>query len=116
VLEATVSDPGNGELIIEGQKIFTAGRLESQKGDAIKIALRPEIISLKSEDPQRNQLAAVVDNVTFLGSIVRIQVKIGAHHLFFDTFNNPNLMPPKIGDKVTLYFQREACLVLGTKN
>jgi len=116
VLEVTVNDPTTGELIIEGQTIHTAGKLDSPMGSKIKIALRPEVISLKSEKPQDNQLAAVVDNVTFLGSIVRIQVKVGSYRLFFDTFNNPNLVPPKIGDKVTLFFQREACLVLGSKD
>ncbi len=116
VLEVTVVDPGSGEMNIEGQKINAAGKLDFQKGDKIKIALRPEIISLRSENPQNNQLAAVVDNVTFLGSIVRIQVKVGTYKLFFDTFNNPNLVPPKVGDRITLYFQREACLVLGSKN
>jgi putative spermidine/putrescine transport system ATP-binding protein len=116
VLEVTVSDPATGELTLEGQTIHTASKLDAPKGSKLKIALRPEIISLRSENPQHNQVAAVVDNVTFLGSIVRIQVKVGSYRLFFDTFNNPNMVPPKVGDKVTLFFQREACLMLGSKD
>jgi len=114
--EAVVTDASQGEVTIDGQKIHTSKPLDFQNNDKIKIALRPEIISLQSGGPELNQLSAVVDTVIFLGSIVRIQVKFGSNHLFFDTFNNPNLVPPKHGVKVTLYFQREACLVLGAKN
>jgi putative spermidine/putrescine transport system ATP-binding protein len=115
-IEVVVTNASQGEFAIDGQKVHTAKPLEFTNNDKIKIALRPEIISLRPGGPELNQLSAVVDAVTFLGSIVRIQVKLETNRLFFDTFNNPNLVPPKRGDNVTLYFQREACLVLGAKN
>jgi putative spermidine/putrescine transport system ATP-binding protein len=116
VLEVVVSDAQKGEFTIDGQKLYAAKPLDYSNQEKVKIALRPEIISLKSDDASYNHVNAVVDTVTFLGSIVRIQVKLGGSRLFFDTFNNPNLVPPRIGDQVTLHFPREACLVLGKKD
>jgi putative spermidine/putrescine transport system ATP-binding protein len=57
-----------------------------------------------------------VETITFLGSIVRIQVSVGKDRLFFDTFNNPHLVVPKVGDNLTIYFPREGCLILGQKD
>jgi len=116
VLEVVVSDAQKAEFTLDGQKFYGAKPLTYANQTLVKIALRPEIISLKTDNPDYNQVNAVVDTVTFLGSIVRIQVKLGSSRLFFDTFNNPHLVPPKQGDQVNLHFPREACLVLGTKN
>jgi hypothetical protein len=52
------------------------------------------------------------ENITFLGSIVRIQVKAGEQTLYMDTFNNPFLELPKLGDKTQITFSSEAVLVL----
>jgi putative spermidine/putrescine transport system ATP-binding protein len=115
VIEVEVTNPAQGEVSLEGQLIQTSGPIAVAAGDKIKIALRPEIISLTSDHPQHNRIQAKVETVTFLGSIVRIQVRLGEKRLFFDTFNNPNLVPPRRDDPVTLFFAREACLVLGKK-
>ena len=114
VVEAVVKDARNGILAIDWQMINTCQLTDRQVNDKVKFALRPEIISLRSDNPEHNRISAVVENVTFLGSIVRIQVRLGENHLFFDTFNNPNLVPPKKGDQVSLFFPREACLMLGS--
>jgi putative spermidine/putrescine transport system ATP-binding protein len=112
VMQAVVTDSANGIFTIDGQSVRTSRPIEKSTNAQIKIAIRPEMISLKSDDLTHNQITATVDRVTFLGSIVRIQVKLAENRLFFDTFNNPNLVPPRSGDPVTLFFSREACLVL----
>lgn len=53
-----------------------------------------------------------IENITFLGSVVRIQVKIGNAKFNMDTFNNPFLELPKIGDKSQVTCSKEAVLVL----
>ena len=53
-----------------------------------------------------------IENITFLGSIVRVQLKINEHSLFMDTFNNPFLELPRIGDKAKITFSKEAVLIL----
>lgn len=114
VLRATVIDAGQGLLSLEGQRINVSEPLkQAQNGDVISVAVRPEIITLENGGADSNQLNCKIESITFLGSIVRIQVRIGDSALFFDTFNNPHLVLPKVGNPVTIYFPREACLILG---
>jgi putative spermidine/putrescine transport system ATP-binding protein len=112
VLQAVVADPAQGVFSMDHQAARTSKPIELGANSPVKIAIRPEMISLHSSSPADNQISATVERVTFLGAIVRIQVKLAENLLFFDTFNNPNLVPPRVGDPVTLYFAREACLVL----
>ena len=53
-----------------------------------------------------------MEDVNFLGSIVRIRVRFGDNAVSLDTFNNPNAAPPQPGQAVTVSFPREAVLVL----
>jgi putative spermidine/putrescine transport system ATP-binding protein len=76
------------------------------------IAIRPERLTFASEEKKANLLNCTIENITFLGSIVRIQVNLGNSTFYVDTFNNPYLELPKIGDKVQITCSREAILVL----
>ena len=114
VVPAKVVDPATGTLLVAGQPIRAAGPIDGgHQGDAITVALRPEIISLGARDGQNN-LNGIVDDVTFLGSIVRVRIKFtdGSGVISFDTFNNPNLAVPDRGTAITVSFPPEACLVL----
>jgi putative spermidine/putrescine transport system ATP-binding protein len=53
-----------------------------------------------------------VANITFLGSIVRVQLRNGTQEFYMDTFNNPFLTLPEIGSEAEITFSREAVLVL----
>ncbi|MEM0385342.1 MAG: TOBE domain-containing protein, partial [Nitrososphaeria archaeon] len=55
---------------------------------------------------------AVVSKITFMGPIVRVHVRLGDLLVACDTFNNPKLELPEIGDKVRIYFSKEDILVL----
>jgi putative spermidine/putrescine transport system ATP-binding protein len=113
VIPAVIEDAGKGTLKVDGQSVHAAAPItQGGNGDTVSLALRPEILSLQESAPQQNQLKGAIENITFLGSIVRIQVKVEKSKLFFDTFNNPHLVLPKIGDAVTVYFSPEACLIL----
>ncbi|MEJ5201310.1 MAG: ABC transporter ATP-binding protein [Anaerolineales bacterium] len=115
VLRAKVLDADKGLLSLEGQTFYSSEPLKQvRNGDVVSVAVRPEIITLVGGGAELNQLNCKVETVTFLGSIVRIQVRIAETMLFFDTFNNPHLVLPQVGAPVTIYFPREACLILGT--
>jgi len=109
ILEATVVDAGLGLLSVEGQKVFTAGPVAG--GPAVKLSLRPEMLSLESGAPEANSLAGTLDSVVFLGSIVRLGIGVGTREIFLDRFNAPHLALPAIGSRVSVGFPREACLV-----
>ena len=111
---AEVVDPANGLLDLDGIQLVTADDLSGrQKGDKVRMAIRPERFSFASDEKKANVIDCRIENITFLGSIVRIQVLIGNTKFSMDTFNNPFLELPKIGDQTQITCSREAVLVLG---
>jgi putative spermidine/putrescine transport system ATP-binding protein len=116
LLAAKVIDSGEGQISVDGQEIRSAKPItDAQNGSTVTIALRPESIEL-GESGGVNRLRGVVEDASFLGSIVRIRVHLPQSQttLSLDTFNDPNLDPPAIDETVTLSFPREACLVIGS--
>jgi putative spermidine/putrescine transport system ATP-binding protein len=111
--KAEIVDPASNRIKIDNQPLQTAESLDSYTaGDQVTVAIRPERLSFASEGQKANLLDCTIDNITFLGSIVRVTVKVGQHSLYMDTFNNPFLELPKIGDKVQITCSREAVLVV----
>jgi len=110
---AEVVDPALSLISIDGVQFESSVDLkERKKGDKVRVAIRPERLSFASEQKKANVVDATIENITFLGSVVRIRVKIGNTNFNMDTFNNPFLELPKVGavDQVTC--SREAVLVL----
>ena len=109
---AVVVDPEKGILKMDGVQLVSANLPDRKKGDAVKFSVRPERFSFASEQKKDNVLDCTIENITFLGAVVRIQVKIGNTNFNMDTFNNPFLELPKIGDKDQVTCSKEAVLVL----
>lgn len=109
--------PGTDRVLLDGQEIRAARPLPSTPSTGpLSLALRPELLSLNASSngqaATENRLYGRVETISFLGSIVRIQVRLQEHSLFLDEFNNPHLALPQIGQDVNVHFQPEACLVL----
>jgi putative spermidine/putrescine transport system ATP-binding protein len=110
---AEVVDPAKHLLKIDGVQLQAAEGLDGMhKGDKVSIAIRPERFNFIALERKANVLDCQIENITFLGSVVRIQVLIGSNRFYMDTFNNPFLELPKIGDKDQVTCSREAVLVL----
>jgi putative spermidine/putrescine transport system ATP-binding protein len=115
LIAAQVIDAGTGRLSIDGQEVSAAKPISAARdGATVTLALRPESIEL-GDGGGSNSLRGTVEEVSFLGSIVRIRVNLGSggRTVSLDTFNDPNLNPPAIGEVVTVSFPREASLVIG---
>jgi putative spermidine/putrescine transport system ATP-binding protein len=114
VLKAKLVDPRTGQVALAGQQIRLAQPLEDQAVHSeVTFALRPEILSLNGvHGAEANKLMGTVEEISFLGSIVRIRVGVGEQHLSFDLFNNPDLLPPERGTTISLSFPPTAALVL----
>ena len=112
-VNVAVKDSGEGVLDLDGQNLVAA-RLPAtaRNGDRMLVAIRPEQFSFASDEKRTNLLEGKVENITFLGSIVRIHVNLGRVRLVMDTFNNPHLELPAIGDKTWISCSSEAVLVL----
>lgn len=110
---AEIADVKEGLLQFDGQQVHTADTLDGcRNGDKIMVAIRPERLSLVSDGRKANVLKGMIKNITFLGSIVRIQVKLEENIFYVDTFNNPNLTLPKVGEPTEITCSKEAVLVL----
>ncbi len=114
LLDAKVVDPRGGRIKIDDQEIEIGQQLlGAQVGKGVSVAIRPEAISINGNSGSLgNHLKGAVDDVSFLGSVVRVRVRLETQHVNFDSFNNPNLKPPAIGQPVSLSFMPEACMVV----
>ena len=114
--DAEVLDPANGLISMNGVQFKTADpdMHSRHKGDKVKISIRPERFSFAAEPHKDNVVDCVIENITFLGSVVRIQVSIGGVKFNMDTFNNPFLELPAVGAKEKVMCSKEAVLVLGS--
>jgi putative spermidine/putrescine transport system ATP-binding protein len=114
---AEVTDLKDNILSIGNLHLTTSENLEGRKlGDKVMIAIRPERINFSSEQKKANLFDCTIENITFLGSIVRIQVKVGDLRLSMDTFNNPFLELPKVGSTAEITCSREAVIILDQQN
>jgi putative spermidine/putrescine transport system ATP-binding protein len=115
LLEVKVVEAGEGRVSIDGQEVRAAKPItEARNGATVTLALRPESIEL-GEGGGSNRLKGVVEDVSFLGSIVRTRVRLGdsGATVSLDTFNDPNLTAAAIEELVTVSFPPEASLVIG---
>jgi putative spermidine/putrescine transport system ATP-binding protein len=116
VLKGKVLDPKTGRIQV-GQSEIVASRkiINANAGDACSVALRPEAAVLENGHDLgagRNRLGGTIDEVSFLGSVVRIRVKIDSDAISLDTFNNPSAIPPQRGAPVVVSFTPHDVLVL----
>jgi putative spermidine/putrescine transport system ATP-binding protein len=74
--------------------------------------VRPETIALHGGACDDNHVPAVVEEVLFLGAVVRVRARIGELALHCDTFNDPRVALPRRGQEVVLSFPPAACLTL----
>jgi putative spermidine/putrescine transport system ATP-binding protein len=113
MLEGRIVDPGAGRIAIDGQEIVAAeGAADARAGDRRSVALRPEAVSLDGVGDARNRMDGTIEEVSFLGSVVRIRVRFKDNAISLDTFNNPGMAPPARGARVTVSFAPEDVLVL----
>ena len=113
IFKGRVLDPHSGRISVDDQEIFAArGIAEAQAGDFRSVALRPEAVSIVRNGAAANQFQGTIEEVSFLGAIVRIRLRLKESRLHFDTFNNPSAPPPERGQSVTVGFSRDDILVL----
>jgi putative spermidine/putrescine transport system ATP-binding protein len=113
ILRGRLTDPATGRISVDGHEIVASrGTPTAKAGEIRALALRPEAVSLGEASGGRNGMRGTIEQVNFLGSVVRIRVRFKENEILLDTFNNPSLSPPRHGDPVTVNFAREDLLVL----
>jgi putative spermidine/putrescine transport system ATP-binding protein len=102
-IPATVSDAASGVVSVDGQPIALGRPVSARAGDTVSLDLRPEMLE-QGIVAGHQTIAGVVEDVAFLGSVVRIRLAAGAVRLSLDTFNKPGSPPPKVGDRFSVSF------------
>ena len=110
-LESIVDDPIAGKLNLDGQILTLNYPIEAKAGETLSFALRPEVIKMGKGSAGQLTLTGKVQEVSFLGSVVRIRLQIGTNQLVLDTFNTTTSHPPKIGENCDVSFPTESVLL-----
>jgi putative spermidine/putrescine transport system ATP-binding protein len=111
VLHGTLRADNGDVVLVAGASVRLSEPVLGKKaGEGVLLNLRPEAIVINGT--ASNSLPARVDQVNFLGSVVRMQLKVGDAKVLADSFNNPNLTLPQSGDAVRICFAPEACRVM----
>jgi putative spermidine/putrescine transport system ATP-binding protein len=87
----------------------TGRALAGQAGDAVRLGLRPEALAMQPFEGAANQLAAIVQDVTFLGPIVRLRVMLASDvAATVDLHGDAGRDLPQPGGAVTLWFRADS--------
>ena len=104
-LQAIVEDKANGAIRIGGTSIRVADSLDGYlAGDTVRVALRPESVSLQARPGSDCRLEGMVEAVGFLGSVIRVRLSVAGQMVNLDMFNNPGAAPPAIGQAAVAHF------------
>ncbi|HXZ14902.1 MAG TPA: ABC transporter ATP-binding protein [Roseiarcus sp.] len=112
-LQGVVADPQSGAIRLGDTTIFGRAPIESALGGETRtVALRPESLRLGEARSGDNALSVVVEDLSFLGAVVRLRVRLGAEVLHIDTFNVGGAHPVRPGETVKVAFSRDDTIVL----
>ena len=113
-LKATVADAATKTVTLDGQKaVVPALPATARNGDSVALTLRPEAIVLANGTPRDIVFEGDVTDVAFLGSVIRLKVKLGENAIELDTFNDQRTPPPALNQKVQITLSGADVFVLG---
>ena len=109
--DAVVAD--GRQLTIAGQTLtLPEGSQLPPKGSALSVALRPEALRLGRADGYEALMPATVEEVQFMGSVIRLRADVAGSKVSLDTFNRADQPPPAIGQKVDISLSGKDLIVL----
>ncbi len=112
LLDAVVEDAAAGRLRVGEVPVSLNRDLEAPGGSRISLAMRPETVALGRHEGHDIVFAGQIEDVHFLGSVIRIRVAVGGHVISLDTFNRPDRAPPVAGAPVEISVCERDLLVL----
>ncbi len=113
VLPAKVVDAASGRLTVAGQEVRLARAVAAPAGSTIALARRPEMVALGDGPDGSNRVHGTVADVSFLGAIVRMRIRLAdGVVVVLDVFNDPTLELPALDAAITVSFPTEGPLVL----
>lgn len=114
LLPVKVVSPSEGVIMLGSQLIRTTNN-EHLNGHPVQLAVRPEELHIGKKE-NANNLDCTIQSVTYLGSIVRIQVNVEGQLMSLDVFNERKNIVPVIGESFQINFPPEACWLMDREN
>jgi len=110
---AKVENAADGTVSLEGVRLkIPDARLGFANGSSVTLALRPEALHLGRSAEREITLPATIEEVHFLGSVIRVRAKAGGTSVSLDTFNRSDIPPPPIGAAAEVSFSGRDLIVL----
>jgi putative spermidine/putrescine transport system ATP-binding protein len=111
--EAVVKDAKKGVVSIGGTSLTLAqGNLDQKNQGHVSLALRPEALQLGAQSAPATTLSATIEDVQFLGSVIRLRAHLDGQSISLDTFNRQDAAPPAIGSKIKISFHPSDLIIL----
>jgi len=110
-MRCRVVDAAAGKLALGDQQFKTSAPIKAGTADAL-VMLRPEELHMGVREGD-NSLTGKVESVAFLGSVVRVHLKLGDSAVTLDALNERTLVLPKVGENLTVSFPPHGCWVMG---
>jgi len=110
-IQATVADPERGELEVSGTGVAVEAARGRRRGEAVLLLVRPETVGLEAAVDGSGLTGEVVSH-TFLGSVTRLHVTIGAVEWSADVSSERASALP-VGARVRLSFPAASAQLLG---
>ena len=110
-LKAEVVDPASGHLRLAGESLRLPDPVAAPAGEQIALALRPESLHLGRQGGE-TVLQATIDDVHFMGSVIRLQAEVAGGRVVLDTFNRADMPPPQVGARTEISFAVRDVIVL----
>jgi putative spermidine/putrescine transport system ATP-binding protein len=78
----------------------------------VTLALRPEAVALGRAQGREVVLPAVIEDVHFMGSVIRVRARAAGSLVAMDTFNRPDSPPPAVGQTTEISLSARDVIVL----
>jgi putative spermidine/putrescine transport system ATP-binding protein len=113
LLDARVIDPSQGVVQLGDQRLALGAPLAHPAGAAVVLALRPEALAFDDGlAPDAPRLTGSVVTTEFLGTLLRVTLRIAGQACCVDLLNRPGLAVPAPDSLATLSFAATAATVL----
>ena len=110
---AQVEDAEAGVVSLDGQRLkLSRGALKPDANGAVTLGLRPESLRLGHAPGRDVALRATLEEVSFLGSVIRLRARAAGQLLSLDAFNHADAPPPQIGATTDISFRSADLIAL----
>jgi putative spermidine/putrescine transport system ATP-binding protein len=107
-----VEDQATGKVRLGGVVLTLPPGQAAQTGADMAIALRPEALRLGREPGYETVVTGWVEEVHFMGSIIRLRARVAGEVVVMDTFNRADQPPPVPGTEVEISLSGKDAIVL----